>query len=146
MVPMPAVVVLIVCKTVIAGPPDQNAGYTGHENRTWAIEHARMVCRREAVEMYDPAVDGQDVKGRTTGAAPAAPQPFNEQRCMRASIMLGTNWNMSNRNSSYRYWRSACPVPVMAKRPDGSEDIIAWHIPDCGRHRDVIQCEGDTAI
>ena len=53
MVPMPAAIVLIVCKTVISGPPDQNAGFTRAENREWATEHAMMVCRRQEVQMYD---------------------------------------------------------------------------------------------
>src|SRR6478735_4804772 len=54
-VPMPAAIVLIVCKTVIAGPPDQNAAYTNSEHREWATEHAMMVCRREEVPMFDKA-------------------------------------------------------------------------------------------
>ena len=44
-VPMPASVVLIVCKTETAGPPDQNAEWTHVENRRWATENAMMVCR-----------------------------------------------------------------------------------------------------
>ena len=38
-VPMPASVVLIVCKTETAGPPDQNAEWTHVENRRWATEN-----------------------------------------------------------------------------------------------------------
>src|SRR5262245_31415732 len=124
MVPTPAAVVLIVCKTVVAGPPDQNAGYTRAENREWATEHAMMVCRREEVQMYDRTV--------------ADPQPFNEQSCQRSAMMLGPQWDASHQSSSYRFWRVACPVP-------GSENIIAWKLPDCG-HRDTVVCEVDTAI
>jgi hypothetical protein len=141
---MPAVVVLIVCKAVFAEPQDQNAKWTGHENFTWAIEHAQMICRREAVQMYDPAVDGSVSDKGEVVAPPAKEQPFNEQRCMRSSVMLGTNWDRSNRNSRYRFWRVACPVPVMAKRPDGSEDIISWKIPDCGSYHGTVHCEDES--
>src|SRR6478735_2740047 len=102
MVPMPAAIVLIVCKTVVAGPPDQNAGYTKAENREWATEHAMMVCRREEVQMYDRAVDGG-----------ADPQAFNAQRCQRSAMMLGPQWDASHQSSSYRFWRVACPVPIV---------------------------------
>jgi hypothetical protein len=134
MVPMPAAIVLIVCKTVVAGPPDQNAEYTKAENREWATEHAMMVCRREEVQMYDRAVDGG-----------ADPQAFNAQRCQRSALMLGPQWDASHQSSSYRFWRVACPVPIVRKNEDGSEDIIAWKLPDCG-HRDTVVCEVDTAI
>jgi hypothetical protein len=43
------------------------------------------------------------------------------------------------------FWRVACPVPIVRKNEDGSEDIIAWKLPDCG-HRDTVVCEVDTAI
>lgn len=134
MVPMPAVVVLIVCKTVIAGPPDQNASATHSENRDWATENAMMVCRREEVQMYDRAED-----------AGAQPQPFNETRCQRSAMMLGPNWDASHMASPYRFWRVACPVPIVRKNSDGSEDVIAWKLPDCG-HRETVVCEVDTAI
>src|SRR6185295_13295871 len=115
MVPMPAAIVLIVCKTVVAGPPDQNAEFTRAENREWATEHAMMVCRREEVQMFDKAeADG------------AAPQPFNAQRCQRSAMMLGPQWDAQHKSSSYRFWRVACPVPIVRRNPDGSEDIIAW--------------------
>ena len=79
-VPMPSAVVLIVCKTMIAGPVDQNAAYTGYENRQWATEHSMMVCRRQEVQLFDQAE-----------AMGAAAQPFNLQRCQRAGISLGVN-------------------------------------------------------
>ena len=80
-VPMPAAVVLIVCKTVIAGPEDQNSAYTGAENREWATEHSMMVCRRQETQLYDQAE-----------AMGAAPQPFSMKRCQRSGIMLGFRW------------------------------------------------------
>jgi hypothetical protein len=132
---MPAAIVLIVCKTtLISGAADHNAAYTGWEDRKWATEHAMMVCRREEVQMYDQA-EGEG----------ADPQSFNLQRCQRSAMMLGPNWDAQHRSSSYRFWRVACPVPIVRKNQDGSEDIIAWKLPDCG-HRDTVVCEVDTAI
>ena len=132
--PMPAAVVLIVCKTEIAGPPDQNAAYTGYENREWGYEHAMMVCRRHEVQLYDLAVDmGAD------------PQAFTPQHCRRSAMMLGPGWDLAHKRSAYRFWRAACPVPIVRKNPDGSQDIIAWKMPDCG-HRDVVRCEVDIVI
>ena len=138
-VPMPAAVVLIVCKTVVAGPADQNAAYTGYENRQWATEHSMMVCRRQEVQLEDSAVF------QSTPAMPVAAQPFNLQQCQRSSVMLGAEWDAAHRGSSYRTWRVACPVPIVRKNPDGTEDIIAWKMPECG-HRDIVVCEIDTAI
>ena len=78
MVPMPAAIVLIVCKTVISGPPDQNAGFTKAENREWATEHAMMVCRRQEVQMYDMA----ESRGRrsSTLQRPALPALGHDAR------------------------------------------------------------------
>jgi len=133
-VPMPAAVVLIVCKTVVSGSPDPNAAFTGWEDREWATEHAMMVCRREEVQMLDKAEgDGAD------------PQPFNEQRCQRSAMVLGPQWDADHRSSLYRFWRVACPVPIIRENPDGTEDIVAWKLPDCG-HRGTVVCEVDTAI
>lgn len=134
MVPMPPAIVLIVCKTEITGEPDQNEKWTGHEGRDWATDHAMMTCRRQEVQMHDPAVDqGAD------------PQPFTLATCQRSALLMGPNWDVQHRSSAYRFWRVACPVPIVRQNPDGSEDIIAWKLPDCG-HRDTVVCEVDTAI
>jgi len=133
-VPMPAAVVLIVCKTFIAGPEDQNSAYTGYENREWATENSMMVCRRQEVQLFDQAE-----------AMGAQAQPFNVQRCQRSAIQLGTEWDAGHRGSKYRFWRVACPVPIVRKNPDGSEDVIAWKMPECG-HRDIVRCEVDAEI
>jgi len=130
-VPMPAAVVLIVCKTFISGPEDQNARYTGYENREWATEHSMMVCRRQEVQLFDQA----ESQG-------AAAQPFTTQRCQRSGIMLGTQWDASHRGSNYRFWRVACPVPIVDTK---TGEVIAWKMPECP-HRDVVRCEIDTAI
>jgi hypothetical protein len=134
MAPMPAVVVLILCKTVLAGDADQNSDRTGWENRDWAYENAMMVCRRQEVQLYDLAADqGADAK------------PFTEMDCWRSGMLMGSNWDAQHRNSKYRFWKIACPVPIVRKNQDGSEDVIAWKLPDCG-HRDTVICEVDTAI
>jgi len=135
-VPMPAAVVLIVCKTVIAGPDDQNAAYTGYENREWATEHSMMVCRRQEVQLEDSALL------QATPAVPASAQPFTMQRCQRSGIMLGTQWDAGHRGSSYRFWRVACPVPIVDTR---TGEVIAWKLPECG-HRDTVLCEIDAEI
>ena len=130
-VPMPSAVVLIVCKTVLIGPADQNAAYTGYENREWATEHSMMVCRRQEIQLEDQdESEGADA------------QPFNQQRCQRAGISLGVGWDQSHRSSSYRFWRVACPVPIVDTK---TGEVIAWKMPDCG-HRDVAVCEVDTEI
>ena len=133
--PMPAAVVLILCKTVAvphASPLDEaNAAYTGHQKREWAYEHAMMVCRRQEVQLYDAAE-----------AMSAAPRPFTVNQCQRAGITLGASWDASHTSSSYRFWRVACPVPVVDTR---TGDVIAWKMPECG-HRDTVVCEGDAEI
>src|SRR4030095_3215374 len=54
-VQIPTILVVIACKTVLAGPPDQNAAFTHYENREWATEHSMMVCRRYEIQLFDPA-------------------------------------------------------------------------------------------
>lgn len=131
MVPMPAAVVLILCKVAVAGPPDQNAEFTGSQNLAWAYEQSMMTCRRQEVSLFDASVSqGTD------------DQPFNADRCWRSGIMVGVEWETTHRNSSYRVWRVACPVPTINTI---TGEIIAWHLPDCGK-RDVVRCEYDTAI
>lgn len=139
MVPMPAAVVLIACKTILLAEPDPNEGFTGHQNREWAYEHSKMVCRRYEVQMSD--ID--ELKG-------AKAQAFNQQRCQRAAIMLIPQWDSQHRSSSYRAWRVACPTPIKNTGKDGikgtaDDEIISWQMPECG-HRGTIVCEMDTAI
>jgi len=130
-VPMPAMVVLIVCKTVVVGPEDHNTAFTGYENRAWATDHSMMVCRRQEVQLYDQSE-----------ALGAQPQPFNQQRCQMAGIALGAQWDAGHKGSAYRFWRVACPVPVVDTQ---TGEIIAWQLPECG-HRDTVVCELDTPI
>lgn len=134
--PMPEVIVLIVCKVKVAGPADQNSPFTKSTNLEWDTTNAKMHCRRETVQMYDSDLD----KG-------AAPQPFNQTRCQRAGLLLGSNWDASHQNTNYRYWMAACPVPIVddSKKPNDENYIIGWKIPDCG-HRETVDCEVDTEI
>ena len=126
-VPMPASVVLIVCKTEIAGPPDQNAAWT----------------HRTGLANWFAQAGGANVRsGSRPGRRSAA---FNDQRCMRSGMLLGSLWDAQHPSSAYRFWRIACPRPIVRQNADGSEDIIAWKMPECG-HRDILVCEVDTEI
>lgn len=137
MVPMPAVVVLVLCRVISAGPEDQNASFTKAQNLQWDLTDAKMHCRRQEVQLYDASVDqGAD------------PKPFTQMDCWRAGILIGSQWDASHPNSKYRLWRVACPVPL--KNTMGTEDtrddqIVGWSMPDCG-HREFVVCDMDTAI
>src|SRR4030095_899377 len=50
-VQIPTILVVIACKTVLAGPPDQNAAFTHYENRERATEHSMMGSRRHAIQL-----------------------------------------------------------------------------------------------
>ena len=127
MVTMPAIVVLIVCKVAIGGPPDQNAGMTGNQNLVWATEHSMMACRRHEVAMFNP------------GEPRKVPTPNS---CQRSGIKLGVEWDAAHRSSNYRFWRVACPTPIVDLR---TGETVGWQLPECG-HRDTVVCENDTAI
>jgi len=135
-VPMPAVVVLIVCKTIISGPADQNSSYTGYENREWATEHSMMVCRRHEIQVEDMALM------QSSEASPVTPRPFTIQQCQKSAIQLGVEWDAGHRGSAYRFWRSACPVPIVDTR---TGETIGWKLPECG-HKDTIVCLIDSEV
>lgn len=135
-VPMPAVVVLIVCKTAML-PADQhdiNSKWTGYENRTWAYEDSMMQCKRKEVQLYDQSE-----------AMGADPQPFNTHRCQRAGIMLGVQWDQSNKHTPYRFWRVACPVPIVNTQ---TGEVIGWKKPECasGKWRGKVVCDVDSEV
>jgi hypothetical protein len=137
MISMPATIVLILCKTVLVhgAAPDANAAFTGWQDREWATEHAMMVCTRQEVQMTDQAAD----------SGQADPQPFNETRCERSGMMLGSGWDAGHSNSAYRFWRFACPVPIINHEPDGHEHIVGYKLPECG-HADTVTCLVDSQI
>lgn len=139
-VPMPAVVVLIVCKVVL-GEPDHNSQFTHYLPSTPDLTGGAMHCRRIEVALYDPAPDqGADA------------QDFGTFHCMRAGARFGAQYDIDNWNKPWRFYRFGCPVPVMDSGPDGIEgnrdDVqIGWHIPECGDvAKDKAICEGDTQI
>ena len=72
-VQIPPILVVIACKTMLAGPLDENAKFTGYENLEWATEHSMMVCRRHEIQLYEP--------GRTAGAP--------SERLATATVILG---------------------------------------------------------
>ena len=79
---IPPVLVLIVCKVAIAGAPDQNAEFTGAQNLEWATENSMMTCRRNEVQLYDPA-EGMQINPTDDPAPPLNPD-FAQGAAMRA--------------------------------------------------------------
>ena len=132
MISMPAAIVLIVCKTVIGGPTDQNTAYTKAENREWAIENSMMVCRRQVIPIHDQA----------GGAKPITPNLFDNGTCARIGTPIGAQWDQEHKSSAYRFWRVGCPAPIVDTR---SGRIIGYKMPECG-HRDTVRCEVDAEI
>lgn len=130
-VPMPPVVVLIVCR-VILGDPDVNSSFTHWRDSEWDTSQGVMHCRRQEVQLTDPAAD----QG-------ALPQPYTTFACNRAGVMLGTQFDIEHENKPWRFRKHACPVPVIDMQ---TGDIIAWKIPECGTLDGVVICENDTAI
>ena len=129
-VSMPPVVVLIVCKTLMAHTPVPETGYEG---RAWAIEDGKMQCRREEIALTSMGDD-----------------TFSMQDCMRAGIMMIPAWDAAHKGGSYRAWRVACPTPIKNYGKDGikgtrDDETIGWQLPDCGRYEQVV-CEKDIAI
>jgi hypothetical protein len=91
-----------------------------------------MHCRRQEVELYDPAAD----QG-------ASPQPMTPDACNRAGITLGAQFDISHADSPWRFWRSACPVPIINEQ---TGEIVAWKLPECDTKHGTIVCDQDTAI
>lgn len=130
-VPMPAVVVLFICKTAIVGPPDQNAAATGWQDREWKTEHNQMICFRKEIALWDAAA-----------AQGALEQPFNQNICNRVGVQMGATYDATHSRSNYRFWRVACPVPVVDTR---TGEVVAWRIPDCGISG-TVRCESDITL
>lgn len=131
MITMPAVVVLIACKVVVAGPPDQNASYTKAENLAWATEGSMMVCRRHEIPIIDPAWE-----------MGAEPKPLNEWICNRSAVGLIPRWDELHRNTRWRAWKVGCPTPIVDTRTGA---VIGYKLPECGR-RDIVRCDIDAEI
>jgi hypothetical protein len=140
-VQIPPILVLIVCKTIIAGPPDQNAAFTRWENLEWATEHSMMVCRRNEIQLYDP-VEGMRLNPKDDPAPALNPNFAIASQCARAGIRLATDWDESHRNTRWRVWRVGCPSPIVDRR---TGTVIGYKLPECG-HRDTVMCETDSVI
>lgn len=138
---VPPILVLIVCKTVLAGPLDENAKRTGYENLEWATEHSMMVCRRNEVQLYDPA-EGARLNPKDDPAPPLNPNLAVASQCARASVQLALDWDNAHRGTKWRVWRVGCPAPIVDRRTGA---VIGYKLPECGR-RDTVICETDSVI
>jgi hypothetical protein len=136
-VPMPPVVVLIVCKVLFVGEPDDNAKFTGWRDTEWDLAQGMMHCRRSEIQRYDAAAD----EGPSRGDGPAAALPFTQAACNRAGVMQGAQFDADHRDKPWRVWRFACPVPMMNTE---TGEIVGWQLPDCGHH--AVICESDSVI
>jgi hypothetical protein len=141
MVQIPSVLVLIVCKTVVAGPPDQNAAFTHHENLDWATENSMMVCQRHEIELFDPA-EGAQLRPNDDPAPPLSSNFALASQCAAAGIRLATDWDQGHRETPWRVWRIGCPTPIVDLR---TGTVIGYKLPECG-HRDTVICETDSVI
>jgi hypothetical protein len=138
---IPPVLVLIVCKVMVAGDPDQNTSFTGAENLEWATEHSMMVCRRNEVQLYDP-IEGMRLSPADDPAPPLNPNFAIATQCARAGIRLAVDWDQSHKSSQWRVWRVGCPAPIVDLRTGA---LIGYKLPECS-HRDTVICETDSAI
>ena len=140
-VQIPPVLVLIVCKTILAGAPDPNAAFTHWENLEWATEHSMMVCRRSEIQLYDPA-EGMKLSPTDDPVRPLNLNLALASQCARVGIRLATDWDDSHRNTRWRVWRIGCPSPIVDLR---TGTVIGYKLPECG-HRDTVICETDSVI
>ena len=141
MTSIPPILVLIVCKTVISGPPDQNSDFTQWENRDWAYENSMMHCKREEVPLYDP-IEGSKLAQTDDPAFPLVPDFSDGGQCARAGIRLSMDWDEAHRDSPWRVWRVGCPAPIVDSQ---TGEVVGYQLPDCG-HRDTVVCEVDSVI
>ena len=133
---MPAVVVVIACKVAFlpyaSAVDEANAVYTHHKPYEWAIKHSQMLCRRHEIQLYNP--DNPEAE-------------FTPQKCMRASWQIRMQWDMGHENTSWRVWKTACPIPVVNLQ---TGKVLDWQMPACPREnkqgRVAVQCERDTVI
>jgi len=140
-VTIPPVLVLIVCKTILAGAPDQNSDFTHWQNLEWATEQSMMVCKRQEVQMYDP-VEGMKLKATDDPAFPLTPNFADMGQCARAGIRLSMDWDEEHRGTPWRVWRVGCPSLIV---DDRTGTVIGYKLPECG-HRDIVICDTDSVI
>src|SRR5690349_24990141 len=101
---IPPVLVLIVCKVAIAGAPDQNAAMTGAQNLEWATENSMMTCRRQEIQLYDPA-EGLSLTAGGDPVSPVNPNLAESTQCARTAIPVASNWDVAHRSAPWRVWR-----------------------------------------
>lgn len=138
---IPPVLVLIVCKVAIAGPPDQNAAMTGALNLEWTTKNSMMTCRRQEMQLYDPA-EGLSLTAGGDLAAPLNPNLAESAQCARTGIAVAANWDESHHSEPWRVWRVGCPTPIVDLK---SGRVIGYKMPECP-HRDIAVCETDSVI
>ena len=136
-VQIPPILVLIVCKTISAGGPDENARFTGYKDLEWATEHSMMVCRRTrcSYSIRLRAFLTQTTSPRRR-SIPTLRQTGNALELECRSRRIGT---CSHRNSGWRVWRVGCPAPIVDTRTGA---LIGYKLPECG-HRETVICEVD---
>jgi hypothetical protein len=137
---MPQTIVLIVCKVEFIGLPNENARMTGWRDTEWDMTNGQMHCRRIQVDVYDKDVD----QGAT-------PQPFTPIACMRTAMKLGPQFDADAGDKPWRFWRSACPVPIKNYGPDGvmgtpDDETVGWQLPPCPSSNGTVVCDQDTVI
>ena len=141
-VPMPPMLVLIVCKVLFVGAPDDNARFTDRRDTKWDLSQGMMHCRRREIALADPAEGAPSNPGGDPHEWAAAPMSFTEAACNRAGLMQGAQFDAAYRDKPWRFWRVACPVPTVNTK---TGEIVGWTLPDCG-HRDTVICETDSVI
>jgi hypothetical protein len=129
-VPMPATLVLFVCRVVL-GEPDANSGFTNWRPSEWDMKDGVMHCRRLEVPLYDSAVD----QG-------AAEQPFTPWACMQAAAKMGPGFDVEHKDKPWRFWRAACPTKII----NDKGEVVGWQIPACPESYGTVICETDSAI
>jgi hypothetical protein len=133
-VSMPSVLVLVVCKVLFVGEPDENSKYTNWRNTEWDLSGGVMHCRSQEVELVDSAaLQGADE------------MPFTPIACMRAAMTMGPAFDVQYKDKPWRFWRAACPTPIRSG-PKASDPIIGWKIPECPRKDGMVVCEGGSEI
>ena len=110
-VEIPPILVLIVCKTIAVGAPDENTRFTGAKELAWATEHSMMVCRRNEVQLYDPA-EGMRLNPNDDPAPPLNPNFSMQSQC--GSRWIGTR---ATRTASGACGASAARHPSSIRGP-----------------------------
>ena len=144
----PNTIVVIACKTHIVTDADGNPVVDQNDKTSsdWTIKNGIFICKREEVQLQDAVVAayGSDIKTPATDLPPIAELRSNfsdHSQCAHVGMSYGPKWEAEN--PGWHIWSVGCPVPVVNIRPDGSEEIVGWHLPECPR---MLICQQDSAI